>query len=399
MDETRETGAPDEVAEALRRLEQKVESLHVELEEKKRLLESAEMKQLLDIERLKFTEEVQGDILAWMRRRFWWVVVIVSLVSIFGVRFLIEATANKQVFDQIIGTTTSVVSDLEALKGDAEAAVEAFDKRRAELEARLDKLEPAVAGLSTLPRLEEQVDSQRAFDDEIADWVFWTQIEVAADRAELLAALQERNPDLNWPPSVRSRTELSRLRHDKVIVYVTRRPNRDYQERLKLAEDVRNRFIEYGYFAETWIGGARGPKDGAGLARSLSDDLGKVAEALGIDPADIAQKCLSYCLLVDRGLSNRPDGGADEAAKLVADRGDATDGREKFGAAADEDRLDEVRREILRGVLPNRNPVTVPTEFDLADYIANIRDYSQAFPAKRPVADDRAMVVVLGSLR
>lgn len=382
---------PDVEADPLIALQRKVDALSEDLERKNRLLERAEMKELLDIERLRLTEQVQGDVVKWMRARIWWVVIIVSLVSIFGVRFVIEATANKQVFDQILSSTTSVVNDLNTLKAEAEAEKIVLEERRAAFEEKIDRIESVAddvlklkgleervtqlekAGGLSVPDLNAKLTTQQEWDNAIADWVFWTKIEVANDRANLLANLRERNPGLNWPPDVRTFDEMRRLRDAKVIVYITRRPYQTYDERLKRADDTRDRFIQYGYFSETYVVGQRDRRDENGVEVTVAQDLETIAQDIGTASAETRQKCISSCLIVDEGAYAQDP-------TLPA-------------------RIGEIQTEVLAGTLANKAPTLVQTDLNLIDRIARVRDYTKAFPSTRRVDDEHVIVLVLGSLQ
>ncbi|MEM6441500.1 MAG: hypothetical protein AAF763_17610, partial [Pseudomonadota bacterium] len=252
---------------------------------------------------------------------------------------------------------------LAAARQEINAEVTALREDVAAVKQSIDRAGEAA---DLLPALQEQMQRRRQFDVDIADWVFWTKIEVANDRAQLLAQLRERNPEIEWPASVRTRAELSQLRDRKVLVYVTRRPWQTYDERLKLGDDTRDRFIEFGFFAETWVAGRRGARDGNGVDRTVRDDLRAMAAELGIEPDRIIQRCESYCLLTD--------------------------------TRRDYDDLDEIKREVLRGSVASLDPAQDRMEFRLDEDFANIRDYSRAFPATRRVSDEQVLVVVFGDL-
>ena len=374
-----------EAARALKELERKVEALHLDLERKNELLERADMKALLEVERLRFTEQVTDDVWAWAKRRLWVISAIIAVVSIFGGRFIIEATATEKVFEIILGDSSEVVNDIKDLKAEAEAALvtlsnerEAFDAKVDEAEARMTEVESRLADAVSsteiaralrdefVPDMRRRLEDKDDFDEDIANWVFWTKIEVANERAKLLAQLREDNPELTWPTAVRTLGELSELRDRKVIVYVTRRPHQTYPERLKLADDTRDRFIRYGYFAETYVAGPRDSRDENGVDHTVRGDLSAVAAEIGASDALVDQKCRSLCILTDL-------------------RNDDID-------------MDEIRREILRGEFGARTVPEARAEFTMVDGIATVRDYAKAFPATQIVEDSNAIVVVLGSV-
>ena len=133
--------------------------------------------------RIKLTEELKGDLATWAKRQAWIVVMIVSVLGIFGISFVIESMVREEVEQE-------VQEAKEALKPARDAAVAAeIETKNAKeaLAALKNEREEVQAALESLrAKADELRDSFAAFDADINNIRAWSK--KTQDQIELILA-------------------------------------------------------------------------------------------------------------------------------------------------------------------------------------------------------------------